>query len=89
MKSRMTERFRAMLAALPEGTRRQAREAYGRFAANPSHPGLQFKKVHPRLPVYSARISANYRAVGTLEGDEIVWFWVGSRAEYGALLSRL
>jgi hypothetical protein len=63
MKSRTTARFREMLAALPEEVRRQAREAYMLFRDNPSHPGLRFKKVHPKLPIFSARISLSYRAV--------------------------
>jgi len=75
-----------MLAALPEEARRQAREAYVLFRDNPNHPGLRFKKVRPKLPVFSARISLNYRAVGTLKDDVIAWFWIGSHADYEALL---
>ncbi|WP_445305851.1 ParE family toxin-like protein [Microcoleus sp. Z1_B2] len=42
----------------------QAREAYRQFKENQNYPSLRFKKVHPELPIYSARISNNYRAVG-------------------------
>ena len=89
MRSRTTERFRRTYAGLPEQVQRQAREAYRLFAQNPQHPGLRFKRVHPTLPVYSARVNLDYRAIGVLDGDEIVWFWIGTHAEYDQLLACL
>jgi hypothetical protein len=89
MKSRTTKQFWELLAALPDQVRRQAREAYVRFQQDPNQPGLQFKRVHTKALVYSARINIHYRAVGTVSGDEIVWFWIGSHTDYDALLSRL
>lgn len=89
MKSHTTERFRKMLQQLPEQIRRQAREAYKLFKQNPYHPSLRFKQIHPTKPVYSVRINIDYRAVGTRDGDEIVWFWIGSHTEYEKLISRL
>ncbi len=56
---------------------------------DPTHPGLQFKRVHPRQPIYSVRIGLDWRAVGARQGDTIVWFWIGSHAEYDALLKQL
>jgi hypothetical protein len=44
------------------------------------------KRVHSSLPVYSVRITKDYRAVGTLNGEKIVWFWAGTHAEYNGLL---
>jgi hypothetical protein len=69
--------------------RRQARAAYRLFRDNPRHPSLQFKKVHASLPIYSARISSDYRAVGALTGGMIVWFFIGSHADYDRLLQHL
>ena len=89
MKSRTTPDFRVAIAALPAQVRAQCRAAYRLFAENPRHTGLQFKKVHPSRPVYSARVSRRYRAVCILEGDTAVWFWVGSHAEYDRLLAQL
>lgn len=86
MKSRTTIEFRKLFADLPEQVKEQTRGAYRQFKENPSHPSLRFKKVHPELPIYSARIGKNYRAVGQLEGDTVIWFWVGSHAEYDKLL---
>ncbi|MEG3931204.1 MULTISPECIES: ParE family toxin-like protein [unclassified Microcoleus] len=88
MKSRTTAEFRKSFANLPKQVQEQAREAYRQFKENPNYPSLRFKKVHPELPIYSARISNNYRAVGQLDGDTVIWFWVGSHAEYDRLLSQ-
>jgi hypothetical protein len=89
VKSHTTERFRRLLATLPASVRQQAREAYRLFLKNPQHPSLRFKRVHDILPIYSARITLDYRVVGTLDGNEIVWFWVGPHDEYERLLKRL
>ncbi len=89
MKSRTTAEFRKSFATLPKQVQEQTRDAYRQFKENPSYPSRRFKKVHPELPIYSARISNNYRAVGQLDGDTVIWFWVGSHAEYDRLLSQL
>jgi mRNA-degrading endonuclease RelE of RelBE toxin-antitoxin system len=89
VKSRTTVQFRKSFADLPRQVQEQTRAAYRQFKENPSYPSLRFKKVHPELPIYSARISKNYRAVGQLDEDTVIWFWIGSHAEYDKLLSQL
>jgi hypothetical protein len=39
---------------------------------------LQFKRVSQARPVYSVRISRDHRAVGILQGEGIIWYWIGS-----------
>ena len=89
MNSRTTRRFRELLAALPAHVRQQAQEAYRLFQGNPAHPGLHFKQVHKNPPIYSARVGIGYRAVGALDGNTIIWFWIGSHADYDRLLEHL
>ena len=89
MISKTTASFRDAIAKLPKDIRRRAKDAYKLFDDDPNHPSLRFKKVHARESVYSARISLDYRALGVLDGDVIVWFWVGSHAEYEKLLQQL
>jgi len=89
VRSFTTQRFRDALDELPEQARRSARRAYRRFQRDPSHPSLRFKKVHPARNVYSARVSLGIRALGVMEGDEIVWFWIGAHAEYDRLVDQL
>jgi hypothetical protein len=87
MKSSTTAAFRKLFRNLPAAVRNEGRKAYKLFQQNPRHPSLQFKKIAGRL--YSARITLDYRAVGTLEADEVVWFWAGSHAAYDQLIARL
>jgi plasmid maintenance system killer protein len=89
VKSRTTTQFRKMYADLPKQVQEQTRKVYLQFKQDPSYPSLRFKKIHPKLPIYSARINKNYRAVGQLEGDTAIWFWIGSHAEYDMLLEQL
>lgn len=89
MKSGTTAKFRKAFGNLPDFVQNQARQAYRQFQKDPTHPGLRFKQVHPNLPIYSARVSKNYRAVGQRDGDTMIWFWIGSHAEYDKLLSRI
>lgn len=88
MTSHTTGRFRKCYQDLPVHVRQQARKAYHQFRDNPAHPSLQFKQVHPAKPIYSARVALGYRALGTKEGDAIIWFWIGSHADYDQLLRR-
>jgi hypothetical protein len=48
---------------------------------------LRFKPIDPADPtIYSARVGAHYRAVGTRKTDDlIVWYWIGTHAEYDKL----
>ena len=89
MKSHTTKRFREAFHKLPPSVQQQARKAYTLFAQNPNHPGLRFKRVHASLPIYSVRIARDYRALGIKDGDSIVWFWIGSHADYDDLLLRM
>jgi len=90
MNSHTSRKFRELFAALPPHVQQQAREAYALFQQNPSHPGLRFKPVDPGPPpVYSIRVGLGYRALGTVDGDTVVWFWIGSHADYDRLLKQL
>lgn len=87
MTSRTTRRFRDAYAELPEYVRTQARAAYRQFQRDPHHPSLRFRQVHPTRPIYSARVGLGYRALAVRDGETVVWFWVGSHAEYDRLIA--
>jgi len=53
---------------------------------NPDHPSLRFKRVDDEEPIYSARVSDDYRVLGVLEKDTMIWYWIGNHAEYERLL---
>jgi hypothetical protein len=90
VKSRTRTAFWRDYAKLPKTVQVRAKAAYRQFELNPTHPGLQFKPVHSTLPIWSVRITASYRAVGIRTApDRIIWFFIGTHAEYERLLASL
>jgi mRNA-degrading endonuclease RelE of RelBE toxin-antitoxin system len=84
-----TESFHEAFAKLPKEIRARARTAYRKFKADPFQRGLHFKRVHTVEPVYSARVTDDYRVLGMMDGNEIAWFWIGKHEEYERLLKSL
>ena len=78
-----------MLASLPTDIRDRANESYQQFTTDRNHPSLRFKRVHTTKPIYSARVTLDYRAVGIVTDDEIIWFWIGKHSDYENLLANL
>jgi mRNA-degrading endonuclease RelE of RelBE toxin-antitoxin system len=90
MKSSVTKTFRKRLDRLPAVVQEQTDRAYELWREDPYHNSLQFKRVSQRQPIYSARVSIDYRVLGLLESDDhIYWFWIGAHDEYDELLKRL
>jgi mRNA-degrading endonuclease RelE of RelBE toxin-antitoxin system len=89
MISRINEDFRRDYAALPEAVKKQVTAAYRLFISDHDHPGLRFKKLPPHADIWSVRITSDYRAIGRWRGNTIVWFFVGSHADYDKVLDRL
>ncbi|HWP44538.1 MAG TPA: hypothetical protein VNO14_14930 [Blastocatellia bacterium] len=89
MTSHTTDRFRQAFQCLPTDVQRKAKKAYRLWKNDPYHPSLQFKQVHSIEPVYSVRIGIGWRALGTKIGDTMIWFWIGSHAEYDKMLAQL
>jgi hypothetical protein len=77
MTSRTTDRFWKCYTELTEQTKREARKAYKSFKKNPYHPGLHFTRIHSTRPIFSIRITKDYRAVGIVQDKQIIWFWIG------------
>jgi hypothetical protein len=87
--SHTTARFRKAFAALPEPVQRRAREAYRLFRQDPTDPRLRFKRVHATREIFSVRVGLGYRALAVRNGDAVIWFWIGTHAEYDTLLQSL
>ena len=64
---------------LPEQVRALADKQFELLKANPQHPSLHFKRVGR---FHSARVGAHYRALAVDASDGILWFWIGTHAEY-------
>jgi hypothetical protein len=87
--SQTTKRFRKLLSELPSQIRKQAREAYRLWLRDPWHGSLQFKQIHATRSIFSVRIGLDWRAVGVRSGDGVVWYFIGSHADYDRLIKML
>jgi hypothetical protein len=70
-------------AKLPEQVRALADKNYALLKENPQHPSLQFKKVGR---FWSVRVGLRYRALAINAENDLVWFWIGSHADYDAMI---
>jgi hypothetical protein len=89
LKSETTESFRKQFSAAPVAVQLKIRQAHQLWSESPQHPSLRFKKVHATLPIFSARVDLDWRAVGILKADTMIWFFVGPHGEYERLLRQL
>lgn len=85
MTSKASSDFWRCFDALPRAIQQQARKQYALFRQNPQHPSLEFKELAPGL--VSVRVSRSHRALGRRRRDVILWFWIGSHAEYDKRIS--
>ena len=83
MTHRASRAFWVLYRALPGDVRRAADEAFARLTENPKHPSLRFKKIGR---FRSARVGLHYRALAIEVPDGLVWFWIGTHADYDKLL---
>ena len=83
MKHRASPRFGRHYRLLPEAIRNLADKNFALLKADPHHPSLHFKRVGE---LWSVRVGAHYRALGLDGPDTVVWFWIGSHAEYDKLV---
>ena len=70
---------------LPVEVQRIADRNFELLKSDASHPSPHFKQVGQ---FRSARVGMHYRAL-TIEKDDgdLIWFWIGSHADYDGLLS--
>jgi hypothetical protein len=68
---------------LPAHVRALADKNYALLKEHPRHPSLHFKKVGR---FWSVRVGAHYRALAVEVDDGLVWFWIGSHADYDAMV---
>ena len=68
---------------LPEQVCALADKNYALLKENPQHPSSQFKKVGR---FWSVRVGLRYRALAVEVHNDLVWFWIGSHADYDAMI---
>ena len=70
---------------LPLEIQEIADKSYALLRENPRHPSLHFKRIGP---LWSVRVTDNYRALGLDAEVGIVWFWIGKHTDYDFLVKR-
>ena len=85
MKHRATPRFWNCYRALPAEIQQLADRNYETLCHDPRHPSLHFKKIGQ---FWSSRVGLHYRALAVEAGDELLWLWIGTHAEYDRLLQQ-
>ena len=85
MRHRATPRFWGCYNALPTEVQQLANRCYELVRQDPHHPSLHLKKVG-RL--WSVRVGLHYRALAIEDGQDLVWFWIWSHAEYDRLIGQ-
>lgn len=78
-------RFWRYYAQLPQKTRELADKNYELLREDAQHPSLHFKRVGRTKQLWSVRVGEHYRALGRDKPEGIIWFWIGTHAEYDRL----
>jgi hypothetical protein len=78
-----SKKFWKLFETLPESVQGLARKNFDLLKSDPVHPSLHFKKVSH---MYSVRVGLKYRALGVESPDGVLWFWIGSHADYDKML---
>ena len=83
MNHHTTGDFWACYKSLPEAVGVLADRNFARLKTDPNHPSLHFKKVGK---LWSVRVGITHRALAVRDGDDLIWFWIGSHADYDHLV---
>ena len=76
--------FWAYYRSLPANVQELADKNFDLLKSNPHHPSLHFKKI---ANYRSVRVGIYYRALAVEVPKGLLWFWIGSYAEYDKILA--
>ncbi len=75
--------FWSCYGQLPRRVQQLADACYKLLKIDPSHPSLHFKRIGRYRTV---RVGLHYRALAIEIPGGLLWFWIGSHAEYDKIL---
>jgi hypothetical protein len=87
--SEITDSFRQNYGELAPDLKISVKRAYKLWLKNTHHPSLHFKKIHDQEPIWSVRVSKNYRVIGVMRDEKMIWFFVGTHAQYDKIIKKL
>ena len=83
MKHLASARFWALYHALPSDVRNLADKNFDLLERDPRHPSLRLKRIGD---LWSVRVGVHHRALGTAVAEGILWFWIGTHADYDRMV---
>ena len=83
MKHLTVKGFWDLYRRLPKDIQTLADKNFDLLKTDPRHRSLRLKKVGDW---YSVRVGAHHRALALVDQGALVWFWIGTHADYDALL---
>jgi hypothetical protein len=86
VKSVATRRFWELFHALPAEAQSLAVKNYRQWRREPRHPSLRFRRLQGSQNRFSIRIGDQYRALGRLTADGMIWVWIGTHSDYDRLV---
>lgn len=86
MKHLTLPRFWRLYGQLPVEVQKLADRNYQLLKKDPKHPSLHFKKIGGDPGLWSVRVGIHYRALGRETSNGVVWFWIGTHADYDKLI---
>jgi hypothetical protein len=69
---------------LPVSVRDLADKNFALLKNDPKHPSLHFKKIGR---FWSVRVGLYHRMPAAEDESSLVWFWIGSHADYDRLIA--
>ena len=78
-----TSRFWKLFERLPGHTQKIARRNFDLLKMDSLHSSLHFKKVGN---FWSVRVGINHRALAVKDGQDFIWVWIGSHADYEQMI---
>jgi len=81
---RTTTRFWKCYEELPDPVRELARKNFEILKKDPRYPSLHFKRIGK---FWSARIGLDYRALAVMDGEDMIWVWIGAHDDYDRLIA--
>jgi len=83
MRHLASPKFWEAYEGLPENVRALAEKSFALLKQDPRHPSLHFKRIGP---YWSARVGLHYRALAVEVDGGMLWFWIGSHADYDSMI---
>jgi hypothetical protein len=79
LRHKASPEFWRLYEALPQKIKELADRNFELLKTDPFHPSLRFKQAGR---AWSARVGRSWRALAVRDGDDFLWFWIGSHADY-------